>query len=475
MSPPSTYAPRLSLKRQLLIWLLVPQLVLWSTAFWLSYRMSLSYAQQVIDQSLTQTLHSLARQIKPIGSGLLVDFPRAAQNILEQDPIDKLSYMVSSPPGQFILGNNQLPPPPAHLALMDSKVSFYDASLNGSALRVATLEVNYGEPGAPQRMRVQIAKNAAYTQSIAKSILGDMLVWLALLGLILSVVVIFGVTRGLRPLKTLAASLGEKGEAPLQEIAPLPIAQAPLEVYHLSHALNRLLSNLKHSIELEKRFVNNAAHQLRTPLAGLISQVELAIAENQDPALQARLQKVLSASERSAHLVNQLLSLARAGTSITTRRLDVAALAKQVTLKHMGPAHAAHIDLGYEGPDTLLAMGEPFWLEEALHNLLENAILYAGHHSMVTVQLSPSPSGCALSVVDNGCGVTTEQEAHLFTRFWRASNHGDGAGLGLSIVSEIAQRLGGHATATRLTPRGLQVTLHLRAAGYQGQTNASVH
>src|SRR5574343_928477 len=103
----------LSLKRQLLLWLLLPQLALWAGGGLLAYRMALSYAEKGIDQSLTQSVRSLARQVKPVGSGLLVDFPRAAQDVLEADPDDRVSYMVSSPPGQFLLGNQRLPQPDA--------------------------------------------------------------------------------------------------------------------------------------------------------------------------------------------------------------------------------------------------------------------------------------------------------------------------------------------------------------------------
>ena len=101
----------LSLQRQLLLWLLLPQLVLWLVGGVLAYRIALSYAEKGIDQSLTQSVLSLARQVKPVGSGLLIDFPRAAQDIIEQDPKDRVSYTVSSPPGKFLLGNGLLPGP----------------------------------------------------------------------------------------------------------------------------------------------------------------------------------------------------------------------------------------------------------------------------------------------------------------------------------------------------------------------------
>ena len=114
-------APGLSLRRQLLVWLLLPQLVLWAGGGLLAYRIALSYAEKGIDQSLTQSVRALARQVKPIGSGLLVDFPRAAQDVLEQDPQDRIAYMVSSPPGQFLLGNQRLPQPEGMSPMADDR------------------------------------------------------------------------------------------------------------------------------------------------------------------------------------------------------------------------------------------------------------------------------------------------------------------------------------------------------------------
>ena len=129
--------PSFSLKRQLLVWLLLPQLVLWLMGGALAFRVALTYAEKAIDQSLTQSVRSLARQVKPLGSGLLVDFPRAAQDILEQDPKDRVSYMVSSPPGSFLLGNGKLPEPPANIFLPDNEPVLYNLELDGKTMRVA--------------------------------------------------------------------------------------------------------------------------------------------------------------------------------------------------------------------------------------------------------------------------------------------------------------------------------------------------
>ena len=122
-----TATARFSLKRQLLLWLLLPQLVLWLMGGVLAFRVAMTYAEKAIDQSLTQSVRSLARQVKPFGSGLLVDFPRAAQDIIEQDPKDRVTYMVSSPPGSFVLGNGQLPPPPDGIPIQVGEPLIYEA------------------------------------------------------------------------------------------------------------------------------------------------------------------------------------------------------------------------------------------------------------------------------------------------------------------------------------------------------------
>ena len=174
-NPPQHRGQGLSLKRQLLLWLLLPQLVLFLVGGALAYRIALSYAEKAIDQSLTQSVRSLARQVKPIGSGLLIDFPRAAQDIIEQDPKDRVSYMVSSPPGSFLLGNGKLPGPAQELQLPTHEALLYNAQVDGKPMRVALIEVDYGDSVSPQRMRVQVAKSLAVQQRLTTELIADML------------------------------------------------------------------------------------------------------------------------------------------------------------------------------------------------------------------------------------------------------------------------------------------------------------
>ncbi|MDB5894948.1 MAG: histidine kinase [Rhodoferax sp.] len=466
-TPTSGQPPGLSLKRLLLLWLLLPQVLLWLVGGALAYRIALSYAESTIDQSLTETVRSLARQVKPMGSGLLVDFPRAAQDILEQDPLDRVRYMVSSPPGQFVLGNRSMPPPPP-LAnpLPAGEVRVYNAELDGQPVRVALLEVNYGDADAPQRLRVQIAKSLTVQRRIARELVADMLLPLLLTGSLLAVLITAGIRRGLLPLKKLEASLGDRTGRALSTLAPIELTQAPLEVHSLAGAVNQLLAAVQRSVRQEKRFLSDAAHQLRTPLAGLIGQTELALRETDPEALRERLLKVHAGALRSAHLVHQMLSLARTESAINLAAVDVAALAREVAREGTPRAIAAGIDLGYEGEDNAVVPGERLLLREALSNLIDNALQYAGRGATVTLRTRHSQAGdrVEIEVEDDGPGLQPDELPHAFERFWRASEVPGGCGLGLAIVEGIVQRHGGTVDATAVAPRGLRVRMSLPAA-----------
>ena len=507
MSAPA--ASQLSLKRQLLLWLLLPQLLLWLVGGTLAYRIALSYAEKGIDQSLTQSVRSLARQVKPVGSGLLIDFPKAAQAIIEEDPEDKVSYMVSSPPGQFVLGNAKLPSPPASVLArlqQSTDAQIYQAMVEGEGagasasagistsigtgtgtgtsvgaggrsdvnpntepklLRIATIELQFGEASSPQRLRVQVAKSLAVRERVARELVFDMIVPLLLLGLVVGGLVYAGIVRGLQPLARLQAKLQAQSNADARAAAPFsPIAlqQAPQEVHSLAGAVNQLLAAVQRSVSQEKRFVNDAAHQLRTPLAGLQTQLDLALSERDPQALQERLQKVSAGVQRSGHLVHQLLQLARSEADVPMQLLDAVQLARSIAQDAAPAAIAAGVDFGFEGPTDeapLMIQGNALLLREALSNLIDNAVRYAGRGATITLRVRRLATQVCLEVEDNGPGLPSEELTRVFERFHRASDAPGGAGLGLAIVQEIAHRHGGNARAVAVTPHGLRVEILL--------------
>ncbi len=461
-----------SLHRQLLLWLLLPQLVLWLAAAFVTYDVALRYANRGVDASLLTATRALSRQVKPVGNGLLVDFPRAAQDIIEADPDDRVYYMVSTPPGQFILGNRQLPLPPDASPPRLNEPYFYDAEIDQMRLRLAALYKPIGDAGAGAGgvMLVQVARSQARRDELAQRILQDTVLPLSGLIALMTMIVWAGIRAGLAPLARLTAQVEDR--AP-NDLAPLEPQAAPKEVRALATALNQLLSAVQESVAVRRRFVSNAAHQLRTPLSGLKSQTEIALKANRDPELAARLQLVHESAVRSAHLVHQLLALTRAepeaAAALPMVPLDLAALAAEVAAEQVPRALQAGIDLGAEesaGP--VLVQGHATLLREAIANLVDNAIRYAGRGAEVTVAVQASGPWAVLQVTDNGPGLPPDlPDAHeaIFGRFFRATHEGSGCGLGLAIVREIAMRHGGRATAEPVAPQGLRVRLTLPLFG----------
>lgn len=453
--------PNLSLRRQLLLWLLLPQLALWLGGGALSYRIALNYAEKGLDQSLSQSVRSLARQIKPLGSGLLVDFPKAAQAIIEEDPSDRVIYMVSSPPGKFLIGNHSFADSPTLQA--PGSLVFYRMQIAGKPMRAVAMDVEYGESDSPQLLRVQLAKSFVVRERIAKELIGDLLAPLLLLGGILSMLVYAGIKRGMAPLTKLENQLKERAEG---DLTPLEIATAPKEVHMLVDAINRLIAAVRRNVIQEKRFINDAAHQLRTPLAGLINQTDLAMGEHEVDLLKARLKKVHAGAQRSAHLVNQLLALARSSSDVPMTQLDLAQLAQNVARELSPRAVAMNVDMGYEGDEHAWIQGSEILLREAVTNLIDNALRYGisrgpDNEPTVTISVQQHEGSVILSVEDNGPGLNEVQREQVFERFWRGSDLPGGCGLGLAIVQEIARHHRGDAEVAPVSPHGLRVTLRL--------------
>jgi two-component system sensor histidine kinase TctE len=466
-----------SLHRQLLLWLLLPQLVLWLAAAFVTYNVAERYASRGIDASLLQATRSLARQVKPMSDGLFIDFPRAAQDIIEADPDDRVYYMVSTPPGKFILGNKQLPLPPGVEAPRLGEPVFYDATLDKVRIRLAALFLPIGDKakdGTPgQVLLVQIARSQTSRDELAKSILLDTVLPLSALIVLMTMIVWAGIRAGLAPLARLRALVEDR--AP-NDLAPLELTAAPQELRSLVRALNQLLAAVQESIAAQRRFISNAAHQLRTPLAGLKSQTEIALKSNRDAELATRLERVHEGAVRSAHLVNQLLTLTRAepeaAGALPRSSVDLRALVVALVAEGVPRALQAGIDLGIEdapedtppNAESVRVTGAEVLLREAVFNLVDNAIRYAGRSAEVTVSVKRQGKHAVVEVTDNGPGLPADQLEAVFGRFVRATHEGSGCGLGLAIVREIAQRHHGEVTLHAVVPHGLCARLRLPLA-----------
>ncbi|MGD9833532.1 MAG: ATP-binding protein, partial [Piscinibacter sp.] len=345
---------------------------------------------------------------------------------------------------------------------------FYDGGMGEGSqhlnVRVAALYLSYGEAESPQTMLVQVARSRASREQLARSILVDTALPLSVLIALMSMIVWAGIRAGLAPLARMRALV--EGRAP-NDLAPLELQSAPREVHALAKAVNTLLAAVHESVSVQRRFISDAAHQLRTPLAGLKSQTELALNETTDPALRARLQRVHESATRSAHLVNQLLTLARAEPESAAAqgraRVELLKLAGEVTAEWVPKARQSGIDLGFEDGDgsPVLVSGNALLLREAIANLIDNAIRYAGRSASVTVRVRTLGPDAQIEVEDDGPGIAPADRERVFERFARATMQGDGCGLGLPIVREIAQRHGGQVSLEGAAPKGLRVLLRL--------------
>ena len=340
-------------------------------------------------------------------------------------------------------------------------------------VRVVALYLAYGEPGKPQRMLVQVARSRASREVLARQILIDTALPLSGLIVLMSIIVWGGIRGGLAPLARLRSVV--ESRAP-NDLPPIRLEAAPEEVRSLAIALNALLAEVRESVDTQKRFISDAAHQLRTPLAGLKSQTELALASaslGNDPELHARLRRVHESATRSAHLVSQLLTLARAEPEAAMAQartcFDLKRLAREVTAEQVPRALAAGIDLRSDetepGEMPLPVLGNAMLIREALINLVDNAIRYAGRGASITVTAKAQGVDAVVCVEDSWPGVPAPDRERVFERFVRATYEGNGCGLGLAIVKEIVERSQGSVVLEAVQPQGLRAVVRLPLVG----------
>jgi len=457
-----------SLFGEILDWMLTPLLLLWPISLALTWLVAQNLANKPFDRALVYNVQALAQFIQ-VGPRQRARFslPQPASELLRADDADNVYFQVMGAHGEFLAGERELPAPPAPgLSEDDAALSdmpqLRDAEFRGLPVRVAYLWVPIA--GAPQPALVQVAETREKRSVLATEIIkGVMLPQFAILPLAV-LLVWLALVRGIRPLSELESRI--RARRP-DDLSPLDDHAVPQEVAPLVASVNDLLTRLKDSIATQKRFLADAAHQLKTPLAGLRMQAELAQREGaSEEELKQSLQQIGLASVRATHTVNQLLALARAeggSAALAHEPCDLAALTIEVVRQAVPTALEHGTDLGYEGPEPgaphLVRMGNPVLLKEMLRNLVENALHYARTPgtgaAVVTVRLRANPpgGGLALEVEDNGPGVPAAERELVFQPFYRVlGTNVDGTGLGLPIVREIAEQHGASVSLSEARP-----------------------
>ena len=433
----------------------------WLATGALVYLLALHYANLNYDRALTDLLSALERMMKSEARYQALN-PQA-RILFEVDSEDPNYFIVHSVRHGILASNLELPLPDP-LPKPDAKPRIESIALGDRSMRMASVAVAGDEPG--DLIVISVAQTLRERRALAREILvGVLPIVLGLITLVL-ILVWFGVRRGLHLFDPLTRHLASRRT---RDLSPLDQSIVPVEIRPLSHTVDLLFARLRGLLELQDRFIADAAHQLRTPLAGLRLQAERALADPSPDSVREALIHVERLSAGAGRAAGQLLALARTQSDVddsTLAPVDLARLAREHVAESVPRALTANIDLGYAGPNAdAMVAGDGVMLREALVNLVDNALNYVGAGGSVTVEVARELRTVSLSVEDDGPGVGEEWWPRLGERFFRAPGTArEGSGLGLAIVRRIAER---HRAALVFAHghegKGLRVTLRFPA------------
>lgn len=441
-----------SLKTEILLRLAVPLIFFISVESVLSYFVTLHHVDVAYDRWLLDSARSLTQEIKVRDGKVIVELPPAALEIFKWDESDKTYFKIISEE-QGMLASDKFVPEPFDVETDWTRPVYFDDEMYGEPVRVVSMLI--APEHASEKVFVHVAETLNKRRNMMMDILlADLVPQMALV-LLAGIYLVVGVKRGLQPLHVLADEIAQRSS---RDLRPIPEQHVFLEVRALTDTINDLLERLGSAIATQQRFIANAAHQLRTPLAGLKLQVERAQREQDLPAMKPALMHIQGCADRMSHLTTQLLILARSEPidgDYELRPVDLCKLAKDTCMDWVPKALQRHMELSFEGSkQALYIRGDEVLLRELLANLLDNAICYGHDRGNIMVKVEPYPSPC-LIVEDDGPGIPELEMGKVFERFYRIpGSPGDGCGLGLAIVKEIADLHKAQLALSRVSAAG---------------------
>jgi two-component system sensor histidine kinase TctE len=403
---------------------------------------ALSFSQRAHDRTLLEVAREFSFYLRAPDGALRLQMPEEARRLLFTDPEDRLHFEALSAQGHAVAGT---PIPAAPQAARRGAESFYDGMLQGEPVRVIELRLPPEAAGGRPAAVVRVAETMHKRNALAREILASVVLPQLLLIAIAGAVVWLGVVRGLRPLARLQRAVAARSH---RDRSPLSAEGVPGEVSPLLAAINDLLARLDRALTLQNRFIADAAHQLKTPIAALRAQFEVALREPDPARMREALRQLEPGLDRLSRLVQQLLSLARnepeATPVLRLAPLDLNALALEAATAWVPQALKKGIDLGFEGAAQAVPIrGDGARLRELLDNLLDNAVRYSRNGGRVTVRVQARPVA-TVHVNDDGPSIPAAERERVFERFHRLLGSGqEGSGLGLAIAQEIARLHGG--------------------------------
>jgi two-component system, OmpR family, sensor histidine kinase TctE len=450
---PSEERAQRSLFGEILDWMLVPLLLLWPISIAFTYVVAKSIANQPFDKALEDKVTVLAQQVKLHDDRITVQLPAQARDMLRADEVDQLFFQIAGPDGEIIAGESTMPQLQADEVAQPWSVHLRNGTMRNTELRIAytyvdlNLHVNRQrmpmEDALPPRLvLVQVGETLEKRKNLANQIIKGVILPEFIILPIALALVWFALARGLSPLAELQQHIRARR---VDDLSPIDWHRVPEEISPLVRSLNDMLERLSQNIAMQKRFIADAAHQMKTPLAGMRMQSELALRETSQAEIHRSLEQLLKSSQSATRLINQLLALAHAENHMPSiAPMELGELSRSAVQDWVQVSFARKIDLGFEQPGyPVMVMGNPTMLRELLNNLIDNALRYtpAGGKVTVRIQADDSRRHALLEVEDTGPGIPLSERAHVFERFYRIlGSQVDGSGLGLAIVREIAQQ-----------------------------------
>ncbi|MDD3484640.1 sensor histidine kinase N-terminal domain-containing protein [Azovibrio restrictus] len=455
-SPPKTRRTgdsQRSLFGEILDWMLAPLLFVWPISIALTHYFANNVAAFPYDQALRGHVSAISRQLKFVGGKPAINLPGSARAVIRADEIDTVYFHVYTRQGRLLAGDKDFPPPAdlGSAIAEPGEIYFRDDELNGQELRVAYSFLNDAGMAPEQWVLVEVGETLEKRAQLANKIIASVIIPQFIIIPLAVVLVWFGLTKGLQPLTRLRETIEARQSA---DLSPISNRRVPEELEPLIGAFNAMLERMKRNVDAQQRFIADAAHQMRTPLAGLKTQAQLAQRESNPRQLQNSLRQIATGVDRASRLVNQLLTLVRteAGDQLHQKQepLDLDQLLRETVEDWVMRAMERRIDLGFETSGPAIIRGNAFLLREMVNNLIDNALRYTPGGGQVTARVVGHGDFAILEVEDSGIGISEEQAELVFERFYRVDDAGtEGSGLGLAIVREIADQ---HRAAASLGP-----------------------
>ncbi|MEI9417794.1 sensor histidine kinase [Mesorhizobium sp. Cs1321R2N1] len=446
-----------SLRLQLLAWVVLPLAGLATINLWTSQRNALATADLVTDRMLVGSARAIAEQVAMADGVLDATIPPAAIEMFDTGDRDSVYYRVETAGGRLLTGYPDLPQAPRHASV--------EASYRDHMLRLLTLSHAVIGAGGDSPITVTVGTTLSGHDAMAKRLWFSAFVQQLALVAIAGVFVLLGLRRGLAPLISLRDAVRSPSRSDLD---PVDVPGAQSEIRPLIEALNAYMERVRAQMGAQRRFIANAAHQLRTPLALLSTQASYALRETATDARHEALVALQASSGKLARLAEQLLTLSRAEPGSRrprADRIDLTEAARHVLETQAPAAIARKIDLGLEETGPVAVIGDGTMLREMIVNLVDNALRYSTAGGSVTVKLAAIDSEAVLTVADDGPGIPAEERDHVFERFYRiAGSTEEGSGLGLAIVREVVENAGGRVTLGDGAAGGLVVEVRLPLA-----------